>query len=121
MVGYVRDVMVERRRWLGPEAFAEGLALCQFLPGATLTQVVSYVGLRLHGPAGAAVAAACFILPGFILVLIISALYFRWQALPLVQTLSHGVAAVVVAILAFACLRLGRTVLPTLASLAIAA
>ena len=121
MVGYIRDVMVERRRWLSAEAFAEGLALCQFLPGATLTQVVSYVGLRLHGPAGAAAAAVCFILPGFILVLIISALYFRWQALPFVQTLSHGIAAVVVAILASACLRLGRTVLPTLASLAIAA
>ena len=120
MVGYVRDVVVERRRWIGAKEFAEGLALCQLIPGATLTQVVSYVGLVLRGPAGAAAAAACFIFPGAVLVLILSVLYFHWQALPFVQTLSHGVAAVVVAILAYACLRLAKTVLPTLPSLAIA-
>ncbi len=120
MVGHVRDVVVDRRRWVGAKEFAEGLALCQLIPGATLTQVISYVGLVLRGPAGAAAAAACFILPGALLVLVLSALYFRWQALPIVQTLSHGVAAVVVAILAYACLRLARTMLPTLPTLAIA-
>jgi chromate transporter len=120
MVGYVRDVMVERRRWVAAKEFTQGLALCQLIPGATLTQVVSYVGLLLRGPGGAALAAACFILPGALLVLILSAIYFRWQALPIVQALSHGVAAVVVAILAYACLRLGKTVLPTVPGLAIA-
>lgn len=120
MVGHVRDAVVERRRWVDAKEFAEGLALCQLIPGATLTQVISYVGLLLRGPAGAAAAAACFILPGALLVLVLSALYFRWQALPVVQTLSHGVAAVVVAILAYACLRLARTMLPTLPTLAIA-
>jgi chromate transporter len=51
MVGYVREVMVERRRWLQPKEFAEGLALSQIVPGATLTQVITYVGLVLRGPA----------------------------------------------------------------------
>ena len=114
MVGYVRDVVVERRRWVGAKEFVEGLALCQVVPGATLTQVISYVGLLLRGPAGAAAAATCFILPGALIVLAISALYFRWQALPAVQTLSHGIGAVVVAILAYACLKLARTSLPGL-------
>jgi chromate transporter len=120
MVGYVREVVVERRRWVGPKDFEEGLALCQAIPGATLTQVVSYVGLLLRGPGGAAAAAACFVLPGTLLVLILSGLYFHWQAVPLVRTLSRGVAAVAVAILAYACVRLGRAILPTLSSLGIA-
>jgi chromate transporter len=120
MVGYVRDVMVERRRWVEPKEFTEGLALCQIVPGATLTQVISYVGLLLRGPAGAAVAAVCFIAPGALVVLGISAAYFRWQDLPLVQILSRGVGAVVIAILAYACLKLARTNLPTLSSAAIA-
>jgi len=120
MVGYVREVMVERRRWVGSKEFEEGLALCQTIPGATLTQLVSFVGLLLRGPGGAAAAAACFILPGALLVLLLSALYFHWQALPLVQTLSRGVAAVVLAILAYSCVRLGRAILPTLSSLGIA-
>jgi chromate transporter len=63
MVGYVRDVMVERRRWMDAKAFSEGLALCQLIPGATLTQVISYMGLILRGPGGAAAAATCFIAP----------------------------------------------------------
>lgn len=121
MVGYVREVMVERRRWVSAKEFAEGLALCQLIPGATLTQVISYVGLLLRGPAGAAAAAVCFISPGALLVLMISVFYFRWQALPAVQVLSHGVGAVVVAILVYACLRLAKTSLPNLPTYAIAA
>lgn len=120
MVGYVRDVVVERRRWVAPKEFAEGVALCQVIPGATLTQVISYVGLLLRGPAGAAAAAASFILPGALIVLAVSTLYFRWQALPFVQTLSHGIGAVVVAILASACFRLAKTSLPSLSAVAIA-
>lgn len=120
MVGYVRDVMVERRRWVEPKEFTEGLALCQIIPGATLTQVISYVGLLLRGPAGAAAAAACFILPGALIVLGISVLYFRWQDLPLVQILSRGVGAVVIALLAYACLKLAKANLPTLSSAVIA-
>jgi chromate transporter len=120
MVGYVGEVMIERRHWISREEFTEALALCQLVPGATLTQVVCYVGLVLRGPAGSAAAAGCFIFPGAALVLILAALYFRWQALPLVQTLSHGVGTVVVAILAYACLRLAKTSLPTLTYLSIA-
>jgi chromate transporter len=116
MVGYVREAMVERRRWLQPEEFAEGLALSQIVPGATLTQVVTYVGLVLRGPAGAALAATCFILPGALIVLGVSALYFRWQDLPLVLTLSRGIGAVVIALLAYASLRLARSSLPSVAS-----
>ena len=116
MVGYVREVMVERRRWVEPERFKEGLALCQIVPGATLTQVISYVGLLLKGPAGAGVAAVCFILPGALIVLGVSALYFRWQEVPLVQMLSRGVGAVVLAILAYACLKMAKSSLPNLAS-----
>ena len=120
MVGYVREVMVEQRRWVEAKEFNEGLALCQIVPGATLTQVISYVGLLLRGPAGAAAAAACFVLPGALIVLLLSAAYFQWQALPVVQRLSRGVGAVVIAILASACLRLAKTSLPTPASLLIA-
>ncbi|HXJ80788.1 MAG TPA: chromate efflux transporter [Candidatus Methylomirabilis sp.] len=121
MVGYVREVMVERLRWLQPKEFAEGLALSQIVPGATLTQVITYVGLVLRGPAGAAVAATCFILPGMLIVLGVSALYFRWQDLPLVLTLSRGIGAVVIALLAYASLRLARSSLPSVGSYVIAA
>ena len=120
MVGYVREVIVERRRWIRPAEFSEGLALSQIIPGATLTQVISYVGLVVKGPAGAGVSAICFILPGALIVLGVSALYFRWQEIPLVQMLSRGVGAVVIAILASACLKLAKTSLPSVSSALIA-
>jgi chromate transporter len=108
MVGYVREVMVVRRRWVRQDEFAEGLALSQVVPGATLTQVISYVALVLKGPAGAALAATAFILPGALIVMAVSALYFRWQTLPLVASLSRGVGAVVIGLLAYASVRLAK-------------
>ena len=121
MVGYVRDVMVERRRWVRPDEFAEGLALCQIIPGATLTQVISYIGLVLKGPSGAALAAAAFILPGALIVIAISALYFRWHTLPLVTSLSRGVGAVIIGLLAYASLKLAKSTFSSITSYPIAA
>jgi len=121
MVGYFREVMVERRRWLQPNEFDEGLALSQIVPGATLTQVVTYVGLVVRGPAGAALAATWFILPGALIVLGIAVLYFRWQHLPLLLTLSRGIGAVVIGLLAHASLRLARSSLPSVSSYGLAA
>ena len=72
MVGYVREVVVERRRWVGAKEFVDGLALCRVVPGAALTQVISCVGLLLRGRAGAATAR--FIFPCALRVLIVSAL-----------------------------------------------
>jgi chromate transporter len=62
-LGYFRREFVERRRWLDDAAYADLVALCQFLPGPASSQVAFAVGMRRAGLPGALLASACFMLP----------------------------------------------------------
>jgi chromate transporter len=62
-LGYFQREFVVRRRWLDDAAFADLVALCQFLPGPASSQAVFAIGMRRAGLAGAIAGSACFILP----------------------------------------------------------
>jgi len=62
-LGYFRREFVERRRWLDDPAFADLVALCQFLPGPASSQMVFALGMRRAGLAGALLGSLCFMLP----------------------------------------------------------
>lgn len=55
-IGYFRDEFVRRRQWLDEAAYADLVALCQFLPGPAPSQVGFGIGLRRAGPLGALAA-----------------------------------------------------------------
>jgi chromate transporter len=110
MVEPMRRRVVADNSWLSLKEFLDGLALCQMLPGATVVQLAAYVGCRLRGAAGAFIAAAAFILPGFFLMWGLSALYFHYGDLTWVKSASRGLHAVVIALLLQALWRLGRDI-----------
>ena len=56
-LGYFRDELVHRRRWLDDRGYADLVALCQFLPGPNVVNLAVAVGARFRGAAGAAVDA----------------------------------------------------------------
>jgi chromate transporter len=62
-LGYFRKEFVEKRRWLDDEAYADLVALCQFLPGPASSQVAFGIGMRRAGPAGGLFASIGFMLP----------------------------------------------------------
>lgn len=62
-LAYLRAELVARRAWLDDAAFADLVALCQFLPGPASSQAVFALGMRRAGLAGALVASLCFTLP----------------------------------------------------------
>ena len=62
-LGYFQREFVERRRWLDDAAYADLVALCQFLPGPASSQVVFALGMRRAGLAGALLGSLCFMLP----------------------------------------------------------
>ena len=66
-LGYFRAEFVDRRRWLSDEAYADIVALCQFLPGPASSQVGFSLGLLRGGYAGAFAAWLAFTLPSAIL------------------------------------------------------
>jgi chromate transporter len=110
MVEPIRQRVVKEKGWLNQKEFLDGLALCQMVPGATVVQLATYVGYRLRRTPGALAAAAGFILPAFVLMLGLSALYFTYGNIAWVKSVSRGLGVVVIALLLQAVWHLGRNV-----------
>ncbi|MFT0812996.1 chromate efflux transporter [Synechococcus sp. OH20] len=102
------DEAVIRRGWMSQEQFAEGVGLCELLPGPASTQMGIYVGYVRAGWLGAVLAGFCFIAPAFVIEVIFSWLYFRFRGVPQLEGLFFGVAPVVIAIVLAFCWKLGR-------------
>ena len=111
MVAYIRDLAVNKNRWLSEQTFIDGAALCQSIPGETAMQTAAYVGLRSGGPLGALAAFSGFGLPAFGLMLVLSAAYQASRNLQPVLLAFHGLHGVVTAIIANATLNFGRSTL----------
>jgi chromate transporter len=121
MVAYIRNLAVEKKRWLDAEVFSDGVALCQMIPGATAMQTAAYVGLKTRGVRGASVSFIGFGLPAFLLMMTFAAIYRHTYTLPIVVSVFSGLQAIIVAILGNATLSFGRTTLKDWKTLAIAA
>ena len=105
--------LVERRRWISDEHFLHALNFCMLLPGPEAQQLATYLGWRLHGARGGIAAGALFVLPSAILLFALSWLFMAGHRLPWIAGAFHGIAPVVVAIIAAAALRIGRKALRT--------
>jgi len=110
-LGYFRDEFVVRRKWLDEKAYADLVALCQFLPGPASSQVGMAIGLARAGYAGALAAWTGFTLPSAIaLVLFASGVGALGDAAGLGWL--HGLKVVAVAVVAQAVLGMMRTLAP---------
>ena len=110
-IGYFRDEFVVRRRWLDEQAYADLVALCQFLPGPASSQVGFSVGLMRAGYLGAAAAWTGFTLPSAILLVLIA--YGAGSLHGAIGTgLLHGLKLVAVAIVGQAVWGMARTLCP---------
>jgi len=100
--------LVERRRVLTPEQMAEALTFTKPLPGSTVVQVVSYVGYRLGGWTGSALATAAFVLPSAVVMVLLAGLFGAVRDFPGFASIMTGLVAAVVGLLAATTFRLGK-------------
>jgi chromate transporter len=110
-LGYFRDELVLRRRWIDESGYADLVALCQFLPGPASSQVGFALGLMRAGAFGALAAWSAFTLPSAIL-MVAFAYGAELLAGPAGATLIHGLKLVAVAIVAQAVLGMARALTP---------
>lgn len=103
--------MVLNNRWLSEEEMNEGLALVQLYPGPIMVDFTAYAGYTLRGVAGATSAVFGFVIPSFVLMLILSAAYFASGSLPWVSPLFMGLEAIVVGVIFDVTLDFGGRVL----------
>src|SRR2546422_5925189 len=111
LCGYMQRDLVERRGWVAPEDYKQGLALAQLAPGPLAAQLAIYLGWIRGGVTGATLVGVAFVLPSFVMVLAISALYLRYGGLAWMQGAFYGIGAAVIAIIARSAYKLVRMTL----------
>jgi len=110
-LGYFRAEFVERRRWLDERAYADLVALCQFLPGPASSQVGMALGLKRAGWAGAFAAWCGFTLPSAVALAAFALGVTRWTGVASSGAV-HGLTVVSVAVVAQAVWGMGRSLCP---------
>ncbi|MFB2551567.1 chromate efflux transporter [Ensifer soli] len=110
-LGYFRDELVTRRRWIDDAGYADLVALCQFLPGPASSQVGFALGLLRAGLPGALAAWSAFTLPSAML-LVLFAAATRLAGGPLLTGAVHGLKLVAVAVVAQAVFGMARSLAP---------
>jgi chromate transporter len=108
LAGYMQRDLVERRRWISRPDYVEGLALAQLAPGPQAAQLAMYLGWVRAGVAGATLVGIAFILPSFVMVLALAALYLEFGGLPWMRGAFYGIGAAVIAIIARSAYKLVR-------------
>ncbi|TCO71944.1 chromate efflux transporter [Rhodovulum euryhalinum] len=119
-LGYFRDEFVTRRRWLDDAAYADLVALCQFLPGPASSQVGFALGLMRAGWRGALAAFAGFTLPSALILLVFAMTAASIRG-PIGMGALDGLKIVAVAIVAQAVWGMARSLCPDRARAGIAA
>jgi len=109
LAGYMQRDLVESRRWISKEDYLEGLAFSQLSPGPLAAQLAMYLGWLRAGPLGSTVVGVAFVLPSFVMVLIVAALYVHFGELRWIQGAFYGIGAAVIAIIARSVIKLVRT------------
>lgn len=110
-IALMHKELVEERRWIGEQRFLHALNYCMLLPGPEAQQLAIYVGWLLHRTIGGLVAGILFVVPGALVMLVLSSLYVLYGDVPLVEALFFGVKAAVLAIVIEAVIRIGRRAL----------
>lgn len=119
-IALMHKIVVDDKRWIGETRFLHALNYCMLLPGPEAQQLATYIGWLLHRTLGGLIAGLFFILPGFVVILVLSALYAGFQHFTVVEGMFFGIKAAVLAIIVHAMARLATRALKNTAMYAIA-
>ncbi len=109
LAGYMQRDLVEARRWVSRADYLEGLAFSQLSPGPLAAQLAMYIGWLRAGPIGATLVGIAFVLPSFLMAVVVAALYVHFGSLPWIQSMFYGIGAAVIAIIVRSAIKLVRT------------
>lgn len=110
-IAMMHRAVVEEKRWLSEERFLHALNYCMLLPGPEAQQLATYIGWLTHGTRGGVIAGLLFVLPGLVVITILSAAYALWQETTWLAGLFFGLKAAVLAIVVEAVIRLSKKTL----------
>ena len=100
MVAVVRDILVEKRKWMTDDEFMDILAISQTLPGLMAVNTAIFIGYRLLGAKGSIVATLGSVLPPFVIILAIAMVFTGYQDNEIAMSAFRGIRPAVVALIA---------------------
>ncbi len=106
LVGQMERDLVDKRRWISRDELRQAVAVCQSLPGPLAIQVGIFLSYLRGGFWGAWAGGWAFILPNFVIVAMLAALYAHFGGLPLLRGIFYGVSPAVIALIVSSCVRL---------------
>src|SRR6266852_5618031 len=111
LAGNMHKDLVEQRRWISQQDYVEGLAFSQLSPGPLAAQRAMYLGWVRAGSLGASLTGVVFVLPSFLMVMLLAGLYVHYGTLAWIQGVFYGIGAAVIAIIAKSAYKLVRSTL----------
>jgi chromate transporter len=108
LAGSMERDLVEERRWISRQDYIEGLALAQLAPGPLAAQLAMYLGWVRGRVVGATLVSIAFVMPSFIMVVVLAAFYVELNGLSWMQGAFYGVGAAVIGIIARSAVKLMR-------------
>ncbi len=106
LAGYMHRDLVEERKWFTESDYREGLALAQLAPGPMAAQLAIYLGFVHYRTLGATIVGFAFVIPSFIMVVLLGWAYLRYGGLTWMQAVFYGVGAAVIGIIAISAYKL---------------
>jgi chromate transporter len=110
-IAIMHHELVERKKWIGENRFLHALNFCMLLPGPEATQLAIYIGWLLHRTLGGLVAGAFFVIPSIFILWTLSFIYMAYGKIPWISSVFYGLKPAVIAIVAFAVIRIGKKAL----------
>ena len=112
-IAVMHEEIVEKRKLIGESRFLHALSFCTLLPGPEAQQLAIYLGWLLNGTTGGLIAGTLFVVPGFIAMMALSAIYAQWGATKIVTAIFFGLGPAVIAIVVQAVWRMSKRSLKT--------
>jgi chromate transporter len=108
LVSIVQKELVEKDKTVDNEELLDGISLATVMPGPVAVNVIAYLGYRLRGLAGGLISMFAVTLPSFLLILLLSYIYFTYGNIPEFERFFDGVLPAVAAIILSVSIRLSR-------------
>lgn len=106
LIGYMHRDLVAQREWITEADYKEGLALAQLAPGPLAAQLGIYLGYVHYGILGATLCGLAFVIPSFIMVVLLGMAYVQYNGLAWMQAVFYGVGAAVIGIISMSSYKL---------------
>lgn len=99
ILAYLKDILVHQNGWLDITGYTDLLTLSQMTPGPISINAATFVGMKMAGIPGAVVATVAFVLPTFVITLVLAAVYYKYKNLSGMQLVLSALRPAMIALI----------------------